>query len=335
MWSATWPRDVQKLALEFCREKPVHIVIGSNDLSVNIKIKQNVEVLDNTTKRFRITKILQEVMDGSKILVFCQTKRGADNLAQMLGGSNLQAVSIHGDKTQSQRDYIMRQFKSGKSNILVATDLAARGLDVADIRYVINYDFPTHIEDYIHRVGRTGRAGREGVSFTFFTREDYKHASKLIDIMEESDQAVPDELYRIARRPVRQSRPYSQPKPSISSYPTSTISSIPNGKPSSQAPPTNTYKPQEYKSQESKPILPPPQPQGQSQAQPQSMNQYGYPGYYYHIPPRPSQVFQTENQVLKLPPQTPISLKNISLKNLSQFYLHHNHKRNLKLRLSL
>lgn len=76
----------------------------------------------------------------------------------------------------------MRQFKTGRSNILVATDLAARGLDVADIRYVINYDFPTHIEDYIHRVGRTGRAGRDGVSFTFFTREDYKHASKLIDV---------------------------------------------------------------------------------------------------------------------------------------------------------
>lgn len=76
----------------------------------------------------------------------------------------------------------MRQFKSGRCNVLVATDLAARGLDVEDINCVINYDFPTHIEDYIHRVGRTGRAGRSGVSFTFFTREDYKHASKLIDV---------------------------------------------------------------------------------------------------------------------------------------------------------
>ena len=88
----------------------------------------------------------------------------------------------------------MRQYKSGRCNILVATDLAARGLgifshrvysyeiDVADIKYVINYDFPTHIEDYIHRVGRTGRAGRSGISYTFFTREDYKHASSLIDV---------------------------------------------------------------------------------------------------------------------------------------------------------
>ena len=76
----------------------------------------------------------------------------------------------------------MRQFKSGRIKILVATDLAARGLDVADIRYVINYDFPMHVEDYIHRVGRTGRAGKDGDSYTFFTREDYKHADKLIDV---------------------------------------------------------------------------------------------------------------------------------------------------------
>ncbi len=110
----------------------------------------------------------------------------------------------------------MRQFKSGRIKILVATDLAARGLDVADIRYVINYDFPMHVEDYIHRVGRTGRAGKDGDSYTFFTREDYKHADKLIDvilqrnycynlsqkILEETDQQIPDELYRMARRPI-------------------------------------------------------------------------------------------------------------------------------------
>jgi len=85
---------------------------------------------------------------------------------------------------------------------LVATDLAARGLDVADIRYVINYDFPTSIEDYIHRVGRTGRAGKDGISYTFFSREDYKHSYKFIDILEETSQEIPDDLYRIARRPV-------------------------------------------------------------------------------------------------------------------------------------
>jgi len=202
MFSATWPREIQKLALEFCREKPIHIVIGSNDLSVNLRIKQNIEVMDNSMKQFRCAQLIQNVVNGSKVLIFTQTKKGADQLTYFLGSSGVQAHSIHGDKTQGQRDFIMRQFKTGRTNILVATDLAARGLDVADIRYVINYDFPTNIEDYIHRVGRTGRAGRDGVSYTFFSRDDYRHSYKLIDILQETDQEIPDDLYRIARRPI-------------------------------------------------------------------------------------------------------------------------------------
>lgn len=220
MWSATWPREVQKLALEFCREKPVHIVIGSNNLSVNLKIKQNVEVLDDSMKQMRVVQLVQTVMTGSKILIFTQTKKGADQLSYFLGSAGISAASIHGDKTQAQRDYIMRQYKTGRTNILVATDLAARGLDVADILYVINYDFPTNIEDYVHRVGRTGRGGREGVSYTFFSRSDYKHSYKLIDMLEENDQAVPDDLYRIARRPVpRKNGSYGGSNSNYSKYP--------------------------------------------------------------------------------------------------------------------
>lgn len=218
MFSATWPREIQKLALEFCREKPVHIVIGSNDLSVNLKIKQNIEVMDNSMKQFRCAQLIQNVVNGSKVLIFTQTKKGADHLTYFLGSSGVQAHSIHGDKTQGQRDFIMRQFKTGRTNILVATDLAARGLDVADIKFVINYDFPTNIEDYIHRVGRTGRAGRDGVSYTFFSREDYRHSYKLIDILEETDQEVPDDLYRIARRPIPRNRSHPAPAPSQYQY---------------------------------------------------------------------------------------------------------------------
>ena len=221
MWSATWPREVQKLALEFCREKPVHVVIGSNNLSVNLKIKQNVEVLDDSMKQMRVVQLVQTVMNGSKILIFTQTKKGADQLSYFLGNSGISAASIHGDKTQAQRDYIMRQYKTGRTNILVATDLAARGLDVADILYVINYDFPTNIEDYVHRVGRTGRGGREGVSYTFFSRGDYKHSYKLIDMLEENDQVVPDELYRMARRPIpkKSNGGYGNNNSSYSKYP--------------------------------------------------------------------------------------------------------------------
>jgi len=215
MWSATWPREVQKLALEFCKEKPVHIVIGNNDLAVNLRIKQNVEVVDNVMKQYRIGKVLEEIKasgEVGKTLIFTQTKKGADGLVDQLAREGYHAVSIHGDKTQGQRDYIMRLFKTGRCNILVATDLAARGLDVADIKFVINYDFPGQLEDYIHRVGRTGRAGREGISYTFFTREDWKHAYKLIDILEETRQKVPDDLYRIARRPIPKAGYVPQPR---------------------------------------------------------------------------------------------------------------------------
>jgi len=214
MWSATWPREIQKLAMEFCKEKPIHVVIGNNDLAVNLRIKQNVEVIDNVMKQYRIGKVLEEIKasgEGGKTLIFTQTKKGADGLVDQLHQSGIHAVSLHGDKTQGQRDYIMRLFKTGRCNILIATDLAARGLDVPDIKFVVNYDFPGQLEDYIHRVGRTGRAGREGCSYTFFTREDWKHAYKFIDILEETRQTVPEDLYRIARRPVP--RPGYVPQP--------------------------------------------------------------------------------------------------------------------------
>jgi len=140
--------------------------------------------------------------------------------------------------------------------VLVATDLAARGLDVEDINCVINYDFPTHIEDYIHRVGRTGRAGRKGMSYTFFTREDYKHASKLIDILTGTEQSVPDELYKIARRPIplngrhqsvsqttSMNNSHVKPPSKPYSYPTSTekFTPTPVSKPSSYMPQENGY----------------------------------------------------------------------------------------------
>jgi len=111
MYSATWPREIQKLAMEFCREKPIHCVIGSDDLQVNLKIEQNVEVMDKSMKQFRVAQLIQGVMGTAKILIFTQTKRGADNLTYFLGNSGIQSASIHGDKTQGQRDFIMKQFK--------------------------------------------------------------------------------------------------------------------------------------------------------------------------------------------------------------------------------
>merc|ERR1711896_52890 len=106
-------------------------------------------------------------------------------------------MGIHGDKKQEERDWVMKEFKEGKSPILVATDVASRGLDVKDIKYVINYDFPNAIEDYIHRVGRTGRAGALGSSYSFFTHDKFKLAKDLINVLQEAQQPIPEELQKL------------------------------------------------------------------------------------------------------------------------------------------
>merc|ERR1711964_907278 len=109
-------------------------------------------------------------MDGSKILIFVETKRNADALTREMRTSGWPALSIHGDKEQKERDWVLQEFREGKNPILIATDVAARGLDVKNIKYVINYDLPGGIEDYIHRIGRTARAGTTGSAYSFFTK---------------------------------------------------------------------------------------------------------------------------------------------------------------------
>merc|ERR1712060_570031 len=109
-----------------------------------------------------------EVGDNQKVLVFTETKRGADSLCRELQYQQFSAAAIHGDKEQRQRDRILSEFRSGHTNVLVATDVAQRGLDIKDVMYVANYDVPKTIEDYTHRIGRTGRAGATGTAVTFF-----------------------------------------------------------------------------------------------------------------------------------------------------------------------
>merc|ERR1711966_113871 len=149
-------------------------------------------------KRGRLKRLLDKVMDGSKILIFAQTKRDGDELTREMRTDGWPALCIHGDKKQEERDWVLKEFKEGKSPILVATDVASRGLDVKDIKYVINYDFPGSIEDYIHRVGRTGRAGATGSSYTFFTSNMFKHAKDLVSVLNEANQPVPEELQKLA-----------------------------------------------------------------------------------------------------------------------------------------
>ncbi|XP_020249487.1 DEAD-box ATP-dependent RNA helicase 30-like [Asparagus officinalis] len=197
-WSATWPREVESLARQFLHN-PYKVTIGSPELKANQSINQIVEVMSDHEKYPRLVKLLGELMDGSRILVFLETKRGCDQVTRQLRMDGWPALSIHGDKAQAERDWVLAEFKSGNSPIMTATDVAARGLDVKDIKCVINYDFPSCLEDYVHRIGRTGRAGAKGTAFTFFTLSNARYSKSLIKILQEAGQSVSPALAALAR----------------------------------------------------------------------------------------------------------------------------------------
>jgi len=161
-------------------------------------VEQIVRIVEEFEKKNALYEVLEKAMDGSKILIFTGTKRVADVITRQLREDGWPARAIHGDKSQSERDWVLEEFKSSKSPIMVATDVASRGLDVKDISTVINYDFPMQIEDYVHRIGRTGRAGATGQSYTFFTSADAKKARDLVQIMKLANQHVPEALTRMA-----------------------------------------------------------------------------------------------------------------------------------------
>ena len=196
MWSATWPKEVQSIANEFLKDfQEVHI--GSLDLRANTDVTQIVEVVPQYEKAGRCRKVLERIMDGkSKILIFSETKRNCDDLTRQLRMDGFPALAIHGDKAQQERDWVLNEFKTGKALLMCATDVAARGLDISDIMYVINYDMPNNIEDYIHRIGRTGRAGRKGTAYSFFTDKNAKMGGQLIKVLSDAGQEVPPELNR-------------------------------------------------------------------------------------------------------------------------------------------
>ena len=201
MWSATWPKEVEGLARDFMKDY-IQVNVGSDGLKASLHVKQNVELVENHEKMGRLATIMQQINNGDRILVFAQTKRTVDNIVQDLRRSGVPALGIHGDKNQGERDWALAEFKIGKQNVLVATDVASRGLDVKEIKWVINYDFPQDVEDYVHRIGRTGRKTKdgfnEGNAITFFTRDNYGKARKLVDIMKEANQEVPPALEQVA-----------------------------------------------------------------------------------------------------------------------------------------
>lgn len=200
MWSATWPEEIQSLAAEFMKDYE-YIAVDSEKLKANPNIQQIIKTCEPIDKARLLSEHLKKFSEESedpRILIFVNTKRFADMLLIQLMRNRTKAIAMHGDRSQKQRDDALRLFKDRLCNVMIATDVAARGLDISDISHVVNYDFPTNIEDYIHRIGRTARHEKKGVSLSFFTTHDASLARKLLSILRETGQEVPDDLTEIA-----------------------------------------------------------------------------------------------------------------------------------------
>merc|ERR1719160_1774337 len=146
-----------------------------------------------------LNQIFGSLEAGSRVIIFTSTKRMCDQLGQQLM-RQIGVGIIHGDKDQREREMVLADFKSGRRPVMIATDVAARGIDVKDVKAVINYDFPGNIEDYIHRIGRTGRAGAKGIAHTFMSLsgKEGRQARPLVEIMQKAGQTIPAQLAQAA-----------------------------------------------------------------------------------------------------------------------------------------
>jgi len=202
MFSATWPKEVRALAVQY-QNNPVKITIGNAEHTSNKNIQQIVKVLGHESKSEELTTLVKEIFkDDKRILCFTNTKKDCAMYAQLLWDMGLPSNAIHGDMEQYQRNQALNGFKTGKFPILFATDVAARGLDIKGVEYVINVDFPLSFENYVHRIGRTGRAGQKGVAYSFFTRNDVD-AHMLVDSMKQAGAGSEpsEELLALAKYP--------------------------------------------------------------------------------------------------------------------------------------
>lgn len=170
LFSATLDADVLTIAQQYMHD-PVKVMINVADIVVP-KIRQIFYEVREDEKIHALSRIID--VEDPRCLVFCHTKREADRVARKLKDMGYNADAIHGDYSQSQRNTAMRHFREGATDILVATDVAARGLDIQDVTHVINYSIPQDPESYIHRIGRTGRAGKSGIAIMFVTPREYK-----------------------------------------------------------------------------------------------------------------------------------------------------------------
>src|SRR4051794_16977971 len=198
MFSATFPRDIQMLARDFLNDY-VFLSVGRVG-STSENITQKIEYVEDEDKRSVLLDLLHSSLTADKglTLVFVERKHMADTLCEFLINRRFPASAIHGDRTQRERERALELFRTGRTPILVATAVAARGLDIPNVTHVINYDLPTDIDDYVHRIGRTGRAGNTGVSTAFFNRGNKNIVRDLIDLLREANQEIPHWLESVA-----------------------------------------------------------------------------------------------------------------------------------------
>ena len=191
-FSATMPKDIAKLASSILTD-PVKVEVTPESTTVE-KIDQRINLVEKSNKPLLLKSIIHQE-DAKTILVFSKTKHGANRIVSNLEKESIRAVAIHGNKSQTAREKALESFRKGHVKILVATDIAARGIDIPTITHVINYDIPNDPENYVHRIGRTARAGREGVAISFCERAE-------LDLLKAVEKTI---KYKI---PVDESHPF-------------------------------------------------------------------------------------------------------------------------------
>ena len=200
LFSATFPRNMEALARKTLT-RPIEIIVGGRSV-VAPEITQIVEVRNEDTKFVRLLEILgnlyqDEKNEDSRSLIFVDRQEAADSLLRELMRKGYPCMSIHGGKDQIDRDSTIDDFKAGIFPVLVATSVAARGLDVKQLKLVVNYDAPNHLEDYVHRAGRTGRAGNTGTAITFLTEEQERYSVDIAKALKQSGQTVPEPVQKM------------------------------------------------------------------------------------------------------------------------------------------
>ncbi|XP_045034713.1 probable ATP-dependent RNA helicase DDX46 [Daphnia magna] len=195
MFSATFPRQMEALARRILN-KPIEITVGGRSV-VCADVEQHVLVMEDEQKFLKLLELLGVYQEQGSVLVFVEKQESADDLLKDLMKAGYDCISLHGGIDQYDRDSAVVDFKNGKIKLMIATSVAAHGLDVKHLILVVNYDCPNHHEDYIHRCGRTGRAGNKGFAYTFITPDQQRAAGDIIKAMEQSNTPVPAELQNL------------------------------------------------------------------------------------------------------------------------------------------